>query len=196
MRRKILDCAVRAALEHGPAGLTIQAVSDAAGVTKGGLFYHFPSKQALVEGIFDTLIERLDADIDAAMTRDPSPRGSFTRAYVEAVFTEPAVGPENPTAALYISVLADSSVRRLHAAWIAQRLERHRDTDDAPAFEIVRLAADGAWHACLLHAAGGPLPDMVALRGRLLAMALPDRHSTDLTHMTDPRQGPSSHDLA
>lgn len=174
VRRKLLDCAVRLAFEHGPAGLTIQAVSDAAGVTKGGLFYHFPSKQALIEGIFDTLTERLDADVDAAMARDPSPRGSFTRAYVEAVFADPAVGQENRTAALYLSALADSGVRRLHAEWIARRLERHRDTDDAPALEIVRLAADGAWHACLLHAAGGPLPDMVALRGRLLAMALPD----------------------
>jgi AcrR family transcriptional regulator len=174
VRRKLLNCAVRLALEHGPAGLTIQAVSDAAGVTKGGLFYHFPSKQALVEGIFDTLTERLDADVDAAMARDPSPRGSFTRAYVEAVFADPVIGRESRAAALYLSALADPGVHRLHAEWFARRLERHRDTDDAPTLEIVRLAADGAWHACLLHAAGGPLLDMADLRRRLLAMALPD----------------------
>nr|WP_244413638.1 helix-turn-helix domain-containing protein [Methylorubrum extorquens] len=51
----------------------MQAVSDAAGVTKGGLFHHFPSKQALIAEIFATLTERLDAEIDAAMVRDPSP---------------------------------------------------------------------------------------------------------------------------
>ena len=180
VHRRLLDCAVRIALEHGPAGITIQAVSDAAGVTKGGLFHHFPSKESLVEGIFDTLTERLDADIDAAMARDPSPRGSFTRAYIEAVFSDPAVGRESRTAALYLTALADPGVRRLHAEWIARRLERHRATDGAPALEIVRLAADGAWQACLLHAAGGPLPDMAALRVRLLAMAAPDPSQGDV----------------
>lgn len=173
VRRTLLDCAVRIALEHGPTGLTMQAVSDAAGVTKGGLFHHFPTKQALVEGIFATLTERTDADIDAAMARDPAPRGRFTSAYVEAVFADPAVGHGNRAAALYLSALADPGVRRQHAAWIARRLERHRATDAEPTFEVVRLAADGAWHACLMHTAGGPLPDLASLRGHLLALAPP-----------------------
>lgn len=125
VRRNLLEGAARLVLEHGPAGLTMQAVSDAAGVTKGGLFHHFPSKQALALGIFAALTERLDAEIDAAMTRDPSPSGSFTRAYVEAVFSDPALGRESRTAALHLTALADPGVRRLHAEWIARRLERH-----------------------------------------------------------------------
>lgn len=173
VRRRLLDGAVRIALEHGPAGQTMQAVSDAAGVTKGGLFHHFPTKQALIEGIFAILTERLDLDIDDAMARDPSPQGSFTRAYVEAVFPDPTAGSESRAAALYLSALADPDVRRQHAAWMARRLERHRATDGAPSLEVVRLAADGAWHAYLLHASGEPLPDLAALRGRLLAMAPP-----------------------
>jgi AcrR family transcriptional regulator len=116
VRHELLDRAVRIILDHGPAKLTVQAVSDAAGVTKGGLFHHFPTKRALVEGIFATLTERLDADIDAAMARDPAPRGRFTRAYVEVVVPDPAVGRMSPAAALYLSALADPDVRRLHAA--------------------------------------------------------------------------------
>ncbi|HEV2542430.1 MAG TPA: TetR/AcrR family transcriptional regulator [Methylobacterium sp.] len=180
VRRNLLEGAARLVLEHGPAGLTMQAVSDAAGVTKGGLFHHFPSKQALALGIFAALTERLDAEIDAAMTRDPSPSGSFTRAYVEAVFSDPVLGRESRTATLHLTALADPGVRRLQAEWIARRLERHRATDGAPALEVVRLAADGAWQACLLHAAGGPLPDMAALRVRLLAMAPPDPRQGDV----------------
>lgn len=171
--RRLLDCAVRIALEHGPTGLTIEAVTDAAGVTKSFLYYHFPTKQALVEGVFETLTERLDADIDAAMARDPAPHGRFTRAYVEAVFPDPTSGSESQAAALYLSGLADPDVRRQHAAWMVRRLERHRATDSAPTLEVVRLAADGAWHACLLHASDGPLPDLAALRGRLRVMAPP-----------------------
>lgn len=196
VRRRLLEGAVRLALEHGPAGLTMQAVSDAAGVTKGGLFHHFPSKQALIAGIFATLTERLDAEIDAAMVRDPSPSGGFTRANVETDFSNSTVGRESRTAALYLSALADPGVRRLHAEWIARRLERHRATDGAPALEVVRLAADGAWQACLLHAAGGPLPDMAALGVRLLAMAPPNRRHGDVASPIDTRQGLPSHDPA
>ena len=78
----------------------MQAVAAAAGVTKGGLFHHFGSKQALIEGLFADLLARVDAEIDAAIEADPKPRGSFTRAYVNAVFTGKAFGFTTPWAAL------------------------------------------------------------------------------------------------
>lgn len=174
VRRLLLDCAMKLALEHGPSGITVQAVSEAAGVTKGGLFHHFPSRQALVEGLFADLVEKLDTDIDAAMAKDPRPRGSFTRAYVGATFDDPVLGEGNPGAALYVSALAEPSVRRKWADWFAARLERHRDTDDTPTLEIVRLAADGAWLAHLMREDGGVVPDLPALRERLIAMTLAD----------------------
>ena len=49
VRRNLLDCAAKLAAEQGVAALSVQAVADAAGVTKGGLFHHFPSKQVLLE---------------------------------------------------------------------------------------------------------------------------------------------------
>src|SRR3546814_10243849 len=45
VRRSLIDCAARIVAEAGVGGATIQAVADAAGVTKGGLLHHFPSKQ-------------------------------------------------------------------------------------------------------------------------------------------------------
>ena len=87
VRRALLDRAAAIAMDHGVSGVTVQAVAAAAGVTKGGLFHHFGSKQALIEGLFADLLARVDAEIDAAIEADPKPRGSFTRAYVNAVFT-------------------------------------------------------------------------------------------------------------
>ena len=66
IRRLLLDCAATLALEQGLANVSVQAVSAAAGVTKGGLFHHFPSKQALVEGVAADLIERIDASLATA----------------------------------------------------------------------------------------------------------------------------------
>jgi AcrR family transcriptional regulator len=172
VRRQLLDCAMRLALEHGPAGITVQGVSEAAGVTRGGLFHHFPSRQALVEGVYADMVAKTDADIDALMAEDPRPRGSFTRAYVQAVFADPALDQGGRGAVLYISALSEPTVRRMWADWFKHRLERHRDTDDTPALETVRLAADGAWLAHLMRGDGGPVPDLAALRERLIAATL------------------------
>lgn len=170
IRRLLLDCAATLALEQGLANVSVQAVSAAAGVTKGGLFHHFPSKQALVEGVAADLIERIDAEIDAIMAKDPVAHGRFTRAYVETTFTDPAMGPGSRWTALYLSMIVEPGLRRLWAEWYAGRMDRHRETDGGPALETVRRAADGAWLAQLIRDDGFPTPNLVDLRARLLAM--------------------------
>ena len=52
VRRALIDCAARLAVDRGLHAVTVQAVSDAAGVTKGGLFHHFPNKEKLIEAVF------------------------------------------------------------------------------------------------------------------------------------------------
>ena len=145
VRRALLDCAAKLALEQGLSAVTIQAVADAAGVTKGGLFHHFESKQALVEGMFEDLLARLDGEIDRHMAGDGVAEGRFTRAYVNAVFSEGELGFDGAWSRLSIAMSAEPDSRALWGRWISGRLERHRETDHAPMLEIVRLAADGAW---------------------------------------------------
>ena len=72
VRRALLDHAAAIAMDHGVSGITVQAVAAAAGVTKGGLFHHFGSKQALIEGLFADLLARVDAEIDALSKRTRS----------------------------------------------------------------------------------------------------------------------------
>ena len=88
VRRNLLDCAAKLAAEQGVAALSVQAVADAAGVTKGGLFHHFPSKQALLEAVMADLLTALDSEIDAFVSQDCEAYGRFTRAYVNAVFDD------------------------------------------------------------------------------------------------------------
>lgn len=167
VRRALLDCAARIATEQGLANLTIQAVADAAGVTKGGLFHHFPNKQALIEATSRDLLERLDTEIDARLALDGGTHGCFTRAYVDIALAGPSHDLSNPWAALPLSVATDSGLMRLWNDWLAGRLERHQATDSRPMLEVVRFAADGAW---LMLKVGNPLTDVAALRTRLIAL--------------------------
>ena len=86
VRQLLLGVAAGLCIERGASGLTLDAVAAAAGVSKGGLLHHFPSKAALLEGLLDDLIDRLDAAIHQAMLDDPDPTGRFTRAYLKVCF--------------------------------------------------------------------------------------------------------------
>lgn len=82
MRKVLLECAEKIALERGLAGLTIQSVADAAGVTKGGLFHHFSSRQALLKGMYEDIAGKLHIQVDQIIAADSDEWGCFTRAYL------------------------------------------------------------------------------------------------------------------
>ena len=47
-REKLLQSASQVVVEKGVDALTLAAVAKQAGVSKGGLLYHFPNKNALI----------------------------------------------------------------------------------------------------------------------------------------------------
>lgn len=141
IRRRLLDETARIALEKGLQAVTVEAVARGAGVTKGGLFHHFPSKEALMQAVFEDQLQHFDALIDMQMDRDGASHGCFTRAYVTAV-----LDIENGTpAALSNAMIVNADLRRLWSVWLRRRLERHGATDAGPELEIIRYAADGYW---------------------------------------------------
>ncbi|MCR9258777.1 MAG: TetR/AcrR family transcriptional regulator [Pseudomonadaceae bacterium] len=58
-RAVILEAAASIVEQSGAAHLTIDAVAAAAGVSKGGVLYHFPSKQALLEGMLESFLAQI-----------------------------------------------------------------------------------------------------------------------------------------
>ncbi|MBO0130745.1 MULTISPECIES: TetR/AcrR family transcriptional regulator [Agrobacterium] len=169
VRRNLLDCAAKLAADQGVAALSVQAVADAAGVTKGGLFHHFASKQVLLEAVMADLLGALDAEIDALISQDCEAYGSFTRAYVNAVFDDRDRDSGRQWAAISVSMVGEPSLRRMWTSWVEGRLARHKDTDDGVVLEMVRLAADGIWFADLLADDGRAGGDRVALKARMIA---------------------------
>ena len=64
-RQRILAAAEELSYEAGPARLSLEAVAARAGVSKGGLLYHFPSKHALLRSLVEEHVE----DVRRAMER-------------------------------------------------------------------------------------------------------------------------------
>ena len=81
----ILEAAERVIVQSGVEKATIDEVAREAGISKGGVLHHFPSKEAIVVALIGTVIAKFDADVLARQALDPEPNGSFTRAFLNSV---------------------------------------------------------------------------------------------------------------
>jgi len=73
-RALILEAAAQIVATSGASHLTIDAVAAAACVSKGGVLYHFSTKQALLEGMLARLLEQIDGR--TAALREDRAQGS------------------------------------------------------------------------------------------------------------------------
>ncbi len=152
-KHRILTAAEDVVLRDGVAHLTLEAAATEAGLSKGGVLYHFPSRDALVEAMVARLIAEFEADIARHLPVPGSPGagapGAFTRAYVAATF---APGGEDPGrqdrlgAALLAAAAAEPGLldplQRAADGWQARLVDDGLDPVLATA---IRLACDGLW---------------------------------------------------
>ncbi|MBI4578643.1 MAG: TetR/AcrR family transcriptional regulator [Planctomycetes bacterium] len=144
MRDRLLNAAEQVVGRDGVANLTLEAVANEAGVSKGGLLYHFPTKSALITAIVERMAVQCEGDQERAVAADPCPTGAFTRAYL-AARAEPREPHKRPVhTALLAAAGTDPQYldpfRKRFLEWQA------RLASDGIAPEvatIVRLALDG-----------------------------------------------------
>lgn len=173
VRRALLDEAARITLEQGLSKVTFQAVADAVGVTKGGVMHHFATKDALILEVFYDAMAKFEAEVNAAMAKEPVSYGSFTRAYIDATISlgEKGQAEFNSQATLYVLMLGDRMLRERWAEWSNEQLKKHADTDNSETLCMVRLVADGIW---LSDFSGIDISDKASIRERLINMTQQD----------------------
>jgi AcrR family transcriptional regulator len=149
----ILEAAERVIVQSGVDKATIEQVAREAGVSKGGVLHHFPSKEAIVIGLVSKLIERFESDISALQAVDPEAAGSFTRAFLNAGTEKDDHCSEvffGLQAAFRSSPALQELLRTAQTRWQA-RIED--DGIDPVCATLVRLATDGLWLTNLHHVA-------------------------------------------
>ncbi|WP_031160447.1 TetR/AcrR family transcriptional regulator [Streptosporangium roseum] len=138
-REELLDAAEDLLCDQGSQALTLAAVAERAGCSKGGLLYHFSSKEALIKGMVERLIEDFDQLI-AAQGHD-----TYTKNYLAATFAAVQSGTLRRWAVvtgasgnLYLLAPLRVAMARWHREGLGS------ETDPAAA-QIVRLACEGLW---------------------------------------------------
>jgi AcrR family transcriptional regulator len=163
-QKAILDAANRIVLTQGVDHLTLEQVAAEAGISKGGLLYHFPSKEALIKGMINHYLERFTQDFNAAAGNAVDSAGRWNRSYLTTTFADNQRVPRM-SSGLLAAIATDPSL-------LAPLQERFRewvslldqDGIDPTTATIVRLVADGLW---LVELFGLAAPDE-AMKGKVL----------------------------
>src|SRR6201996_9119978 len=85
-RARILDCALRLFVEIGYAEATNPRIAEEAGLTRGAMLYHFPTRESLAEAA----AEHIQAERAALMARaaaHPPPGGDLVESAIDAYWT-------------------------------------------------------------------------------------------------------------
>ncbi|KIQ17445.1 TetR/AcrR family transcriptional regulator [Rhodococcus sp. MEB064] len=142
----ILDAAARVVEKDGIAAVTYDSVAAESGITKGGLVYHFPSRESLITALHHHLADAWEAGMAAAAGRTPDQATDTERlrGYVRAAVT-------SATRAEILFLLEGATTTEHAAPWntVLQRWVPHAPGPEADAGDvdrfIARLAADGLW---------------------------------------------------
>jgi len=140
-RTRILRAAQEIAQEVGPASVSLDAVAAKAGVSKGGLLHHFPSKAALLRGLVEHQLARFETalGIEAAKAR----HDGVIAAYFETFVAE-RLCKAPPSAGLLSALVEDPAilepVRGRERGFLDAIRENATDADRAT---IVYLALHG-----------------------------------------------------
>lgn len=173
VRQQLLAVTARLLIEEGPGSVTLDAVARAAGVSKGGLLHHFPSKPALLDGLFDDLTEKFDGAIAERMRDDPDSDGRFTRAYISVCFAPEGLADAEEWTALTVALISEPRLRERLGEWTAARAATHGAFDATLEAMLVRYVVDGVWLSDLLGAPAMTGKQRHALRERLFALSHP-----------------------
>lgn len=170
-RDTILDAAQAVVLDRGAGHATLEAVAERAGLSKGGVLYHFQNKDALLAALVDRMVAQFTAELQQQSRRLGSDRSRALEAYVEAVF---AMGEQMSDAACAL-LLALSSNPALLEPLRALYREHHRELMSARVGReqaaVVSLALDGLWLLEMFQISPLSPEDEASIKSLLLRMA-------------------------
>ncbi|GAB3618252.1 TetR/AcrR family transcriptional regulator [Okibacterium endophyticum] len=148
-RERVLDAFEALLRDRGERAATLDAVAAAAGVSKGGLLYHFRSKRALVGG----LLERFDALSEGELEKyRTDPRG------VVETFLRLSLTIDERFDRTFFAVMALSQSGRYPDTRVALEATIsgwynviHEDIGDPTVARIVQVLGDGLYYGSVFE---------------------------------------------
>ncbi len=170
---------------YGPAGVSIERITDAAGVSRGLVRHHFGSKRQLLLEAFRRLADEERAAFAAGPAEDDDPVATL-RTIIATEFRKELAAPERAHAwfGFWQAALGDPELRETNERVYAEERERYAElfreaarreglTIDPRKAGIGLVAlADGAWTELLMAPTDFSVDDALALCDDYIDMVL------------------------
>ncbi len=171
-REALLRSASQVVIDKGVEALTLDAVAQQAGFSKGGLLHYFSNKDALIRGMVEQLVQDFETVLQTEFDQDDAPGtpGQWLRAYIRATLRF-----SKQTLALIarLSLITTDSPNLLEAAKVYDQQWRQRlETSgiEPTKATIILLAVDGLWLSQLFQVGTLDEPRLNQVVETLLAM--------------------------
>jgi AcrR family transcriptional regulator len=173
---RLIEATILCMANYGPAGVSIERITDAAGVSRGLVRHHFGGKRKLLLEAFRRLADEERAAFAAGQETDDDPVATL-RAIVATDFREELAAPERAHAwfGFWQAALGDPELKKINERVYAEERERYGelfgeaarreglDIDPRSAGIGLVALADGAWVELLMAATDFTVDDALAL---------------------------------
>jgi len=155
---RICQAAIRTGTRDGLLAMTIDNVAKEAGVSKGGVMYHFPTKEALMTATLTYYSDLAEQMLMRRIASDPLPRMRWARAMLDCLFPDsntptrpfegeedlhPEIMPRFMLAVLAAAVNNPGLIEPLRKLGTRMRERLMNDPDDGLDQLMIWLAVDG-----------------------------------------------------
>ncbi len=161
-RTQLLEAASQLLRREGALALTLERVAREAKLSKGGLLYHFPNKEALLRGVLHYHLEQFEQALEDQMQQHQI---TFAQAYVRLGSYDGSQGLALGFVAVII--LHPPLLVELQQTWNAWNARASQTGE-----RIALLATDGLWWASLLGLELPDSPEQHKILERLEGLAL------------------------
>lgn len=140
-RETLINSAIQLLQEEGINALTLDAVAKKANTSKGGLLYHFPNKQALIEGIVQDIYEKFSEEFFILVEKETKNR--YTKAFIELCFNDLSKHSDLYVGSMVVPFLENKQVQDIY-----QNILEHlkKDELDETTVNLIRLTIDGVYY--------------------------------------------------
>ena len=146
-RRQILAAAMELFSHSGYHGVTVDAIAQQAGISKGNLYWHFKSKREILQLLLHEIVERLFLPPQEVLESDAPPREKL-RAITKRLLDTAEANPE--AVSLMLQMAAQSELREIASSHYSFWM-RHYVNLIAPLF--ASLGEDDPERIAMLYAA-------------------------------------------
>ncbi len=164
-RQKILAAAREIVENRGAGALTFDELVNVSGITRGGITYHFPTKEELLRGLLEADFEQWDAAEAAHTPVDVDPETGRLLGFIRTLNAQDESHRRFLCGMLSAATL-DPSLMDPCRQELRERLGRKKWTERDLRLQLVHLAAEGLMWQELFQMYQMPAP----ARARLVAL--------------------------